>query len=104
LPVLEQAYGLHRDLGEAVEVSVDVWRFAAALAGLGRPSDAVELASLSAALREEMGARTWVERKTEETLTTAREQLDPAAFEAAWERGKRLTPDDAVAKALRSTT
>jgi predicted ATPase/class 3 adenylate cyclase len=101
LPILEQAYGLHRDLGEAVEVSVDVWRFAAALAGMGRPGEAVELASLSAALREELGARTWVERKTEETLATAREQLDPAAFDAAWERGKRLTPDDAVAIALR---
>ena len=103
LPILEQAYGLHRDLGEAVEVSVDVWRFAAALAGMGRPGEAVELASLSTALREELGARTWVERKTEETLTTAREQLDRAAFEAAWERGKRLTPDAAVAKARRSS-
>jgi predicted ATPase/class 3 adenylate cyclase len=101
LPILEKAYGLHRDLGEAVEVSVDVWRFAAALAGMGRPEEAVELASLSAALREELGARTWVERKTEETLATAREQLDPAEFEAAWERGKRFTPDDAVAIALR---
>jgi predicted ATPase/class 3 adenylate cyclase len=100
-PFLEQAYRLHRDLGEAIEVSVDVWRFAAALAGMGRPGEAVELASLSAALREELGARTWVERKMEETLTTAREQLDPAAFEAAWERGKRLTPDAAVATALR---
>jgi predicted ATPase/class 3 adenylate cyclase len=101
-PVLEQAYRLHRDLGEAVEVSVDVWRFAAALVGMGRPGEAVELASLSAALREELGARTWVERKTEETLAMAREQLDPAEFERAWERGKRLTPDAAVAKARRS--
>ena len=99
-PLIEQAYRMHRDLGEAVEVSVDVWRFAAALAGIGRPVEAVELASLSAALREELGARTWVERKAEETFTAARELLDPVAFESAWERGRRLTPEDGVARAV----
>ena len=99
-PFLEQAYRLHRDLDEAIEVSIDAWRLAAALAGIGRAEEAVELASLSASLREELGARTWVERKTEETLATAREQLDTATFDAAWERGSRLTPDAAVATAL----
>ena len=39
-PFLEQAYRLHRDLGDAVEVSVDVFRFAAALEGIGRPEEA----------------------------------------------------------------
>ncbi|HUF59824.1 MAG TPA: tetratricopeptide repeat protein [Actinomycetota bacterium] len=99
-PFLEQAYRLHRDLGEALEVSVDVWRFAEALASLGRWESMVELASLSTALREEHGERTWVERKKEETLAAARRQLDPSAFDRAWERGERLTPDDAVGKAL----
>ena len=99
-PFLEQAYRLHRDLGEALEVSVDVWRFAEALASLGRWENSVELVSLSTALREEHGERTWVERKKEATLTAARHQLDREAFERAWDRGERLTPDGAVAKAL----
>jgi hypothetical protein len=98
--LLEQAYRLHRELGESAEVSTDVWRFAEALAAIGLAEEAVELGSLSAALREELGARVpWVERKTEETLAALRAQLDPAAFEQAWERGMRLTPDDAVTAA-----
>jgi predicted ATPase/class 3 adenylate cyclase len=104
-PFIEQAYRLHHELGESVEVMTDLWRFAQALAGVGRAEEAVELGSLSAALREELGARIpWVERKTEETLATARQQLDPAAFDEAWERGRRLDPDAAVAMALGSVT
>jgi tetratricopeptide (TPR) repeat protein len=100
LPLLEQGYRLHRDLGEALEVSVDVWRFAEALASLGVWESTVELASLSTALREEHGERTWVERKTEEVLAVARQQLDPSDFERAWQRGERLTPEGAVGIAL----
>src|SRR6266511_5507622 len=66
---VEQAYRLHRELDEPTEVATDVLRFAEALAGVGRAEAAVELASLSEALREELGARIpWVERKSEETL------------------------------------
>jgi tetratricopeptide (TPR) repeat protein len=102
-PFLEQAYRLHYELGESVEVMTDLLRFAEALAGIGHAEEAVELGSLSAALREELGVRVpWVERKTVETLASVREQLDPAVFEQAWDRGRRLTPDAAVAKALRS--
>jgi hypothetical protein len=42
----------------------------------------------------------WVDRKMTEVLDHLRERLDPAAFERAWERGKRMTPDAAVAMAL----
>lgn len=67
---------------------------------MGRAEEAVELASLSAALREELGATIpWVERGAEKTLVDAKQQLDPATFQEAWERGRRLTPDAAVALA-----
>ncbi len=100
-PYLEQAYRLHGELGESVEIATDLWRFAEALAAVGRTEDAVELASLSAALREELGARVpWVERIAEKTLAAVREHLDPAVLERAWDRGKRLTPDAAVSMAL----
>jgi non-specific serine/threonine protein kinase len=99
-PLLEAAYRLHRDLGESLEVATDLGRFAAGLAAMGEAERALEVSSLSDSLREELGARVpWVERIAEHTLARVREELDPAAFDLAWERGKRLTPDDAVAKA-----
>jgi hypothetical protein len=83
-------------------VATDLSRLAAALAATGETEQAVELSSLSDALREELGARVpWVERMAEETLASVREQLDPAAFDHAWERGRRLTLDNAVAMAFR---
>jgi len=101
-PLLESAYGLHRDLGESLEVATDLSRLAAALAATGETEQAVELSSLSDALREELGARVpWVERMAEETLASVREQLDPAAFDHAWDRGRRLTLDNAVAMVFR---
>ena len=100
-PYFEEAFRLHQELGERVEVAIDVWRFAQALAQIGRAADAVELVSLSRALREELGARSpWVERGTEETIAALRKDLDRPAFEAAWERGKRLTAEAAVARAI----
>lgn len=48
----------------------------------------------------ELGVRTpWVERGAERTLMGLKEQLDPAPFQEAWERGRRLTPEAAVAMA-----
>ena len=103
-PLIEAAYRFHRDLGESLEVATDLSRLAAALALTGDAQRAVELSSLSDALRTELGARVpWVERLAEETLANARDQLDQTAFERAWERGQRLTPDTAVELALRST-
>jgi tetratricopeptide (TPR) repeat protein len=102
-PYIERAYRIHAQIGEAYEVAIDVWRFAKALAEVGRAEDALELLSLSKSLRDELGMRTpWVEREAEETLDRASGLLDAATFDAAWDRGRRLTPDAAVAKALRS--
>jgi predicted ATPase/class 3 adenylate cyclase len=100
-PYLDQAYRLHRDLGDPVEVPIDVLRFAEALAGIGREEEAAELVSLSKALREELGVTSpWVEKRTKETIAFLRQRLDRATFEEAWERGKRLTLDAAQAMTL----
>jgi predicted ATPase/class 3 adenylate cyclase len=100
-PLFVSAYKLHLDLGESLEVATDLARLAAALAGIGATEHAVELSSLSDALREELGARVpWVERIAGSTLASLRDQVDPSAFEQAWDRGSRLTPDEAVAEAL----
>jgi non-specific serine/threonine protein kinase len=103
-PLLHAALRLHRDQGESLEVATDLSRLATALALEGDAERAVELSSLSDALRTELGARVpWVERLAEETLAQARDRLDPAVFDEAWERGKRLNPDVAVAMALPRT-
>jgi len=98
---IEQAYRLHEETGQSVQASVDLWRLAEALAAVDRPEEAVGLASLSEVLREELGASVpWVNRKMGEMLDDLRGRLDPAAFEQAWEGGKRLSPDTAVATAV----
>jgi hypothetical protein len=42
----------------------------------------------------------YVVKNREETLGAARAQLDDDAFEKAWDEGRRLTVDEAVALAL----
>ena len=44
----------------------------------------------------------WVAKMNEETLGVIRSQLDDAAFAEAWEEGRALTIDEAVALALDS--
>lgn len=55
------------------------------------------------ALLEEVGSHSgWIQRMNEETIRTIRAQLDEAAFAEAWEEGRKLTADEAVALALES--
>lgn len=44
----------------------------------------------------------WLTRITDEALSAIRTQLDEAAFAVAWEQGRTLTADEAVALALES--
>jgi tetratricopeptide (TPR) repeat protein len=99
--LLAEAYGIHRDLGERVEVADDLSALARVLAVAGKAGTAARLLARSAALTEEIGAsQWWTSERNEETLTTIRLQLDDAAFAEAWEEGRRLTLDEAVALAL----
>ena len=106
LPLLAQAYRRHRDNGDDLEVATDFVRIAEALASLGRFTEAVEFIGLSAPFPEELGMSppAWVERMAERALVPAREQLGPAEFDEAQERGRRLDPDVAVAAATRKPT
>lgn len=79
------------------------------LAGLQAPSDQAEVAAklLGAceALRDAYGfARGGSSEAVAATAATARERLGPAAFEAAWNQGRAMTPDEAVALALGRST
>jgi len=79
-------------------------RVAAALALSGKATLSARLLSSSVALyaevRSEVPSR--VDERNEKTLTTLRAQIDQAAFAEAWEQGRKLTEDEAVALALGS--
>jgi predicted ATPase/class 3 adenylate cyclase len=99
---LERAYRIDREVGEAIETVLDLCRFAYALVGSGRGRDAVRVLSRAEARREELGATflPWAVKMNERTLEAAHAQLEKAAFRDAWEEGRALTADEAVALAL----
>jgi predicted ATPase/class 3 adenylate cyclase len=102
LSMLKESLRMLRDLGEIRLIPWNLCRFAAAVAS-ERAETAARLLASSESLFTEIGARpSWAEAMMEETLTTIRTQLDEAAFAEAWEEGRKLTADEAVALALES--
>src|SRR5439155_26611954 len=103
VPMLEEAYRIYVDLGDLYRVAISVSRFARVLVSVGKTGIAARLLSCSEALSEEIGASPhWVARMNEPTLNGIRAQLDEAAFAKAWEQGRALTADEAVALARNS--
>jgi predicted ATPase len=101
LPLLKQSLSIRRALGDRIEIAMGLCSAARAIAFFGKVGTAARLISCFEALREEIGGgEVWVARMNEETLTTIRTQLDDEAFGEAWEQGRMLTADDAVALAL----
>ncbi|HLA24496.1 MAG TPA: hypothetical protein VJ206_03805 [bacterium] len=104
IPRLTEAIRIHRTLGDVLETGVDLCRLAYALAVAGSAETAARALSCAEGLYERSGARmpSWMAGINERTRTAIRTQLDEGAVAAAWERGRALTPDDAVALALDS--
>ena len=94
----ESSYRIFRDL-DVLNVASCVGIFARILALTGKPEPATRVLASSVALREETGARD-ISSVTDKALTAIGHQLDEAAFAAAWEQGRSLTADEAVALAL----
>ena len=103
LTMLADAYRLYREFGDLYRGAIMVSRIAGVLASVGRAATAARLLSCSETLHREIGANPpWVAKLHEETLTTVCTQLDEAALAKAWEHGRALTADEAVALALDS--
>ena len=103
LVMLKDTLRISRDLGEPVEIADTLSRLAATLAVAGRGETAAQLLSSSMTTHERAGSkRFWVADRNEETLTTIRKQLGESVFAEAWEQGKSLTVDEAIALALDS--
>jgi predicted ATPase/class 3 adenylate cyclase len=102
--LLKEAYELNRELGDRFREAVLVCRFARVLAFAGRAETATRVLATGETLYEEMGATPmgWLGRANDEALTLIRARLDGAAFAEAWEQGRTLTADDAVALAVDS--
>jgi predicted ATPase/DNA-binding SARP family transcriptional activator len=99
--MLVESLRIHRELRDVLDTAVDLSLFARVLAARGKAEAAVELVSSLEALGGEIGARRGqVAETNEETLTIIRKDLDPAVFAAAWERGRALSLDRALALAL----
>lgn len=103
---LREAYRIDRVHGYRHELALDLCRFARALTRAGRWGSAARLIAKGETLREETGESlgSWavIEAKLGETLAAIRAQLDDAAFAEAWEQGRALSLDDALALALDS--
>jgi len=102
--LLKDAYRIDREYGDPFEIAFDLVLFARILAFAERAESAARLLSRSEALREELDGTYagWMMALKEETLAAIRAQLDEAAFAEAWEQGRTLTLDEAVALALDS--
>ena len=99
--LLKKSHRILRGLNDLLLIAAGVGRFASLLAVAGRAATAAKVLSSSTALMEEIGARPpWFARISRKTLAVIHAQLDETAFYDAWEQGRTLTADEAVALAL----
>jgi predicted ATPase len=97
-----EGLGIRRDEGDVEHQLDGLSRVAFIYARADRAKEAATLLSSSIHLHEELGMLVplFQEKRNEETLHILQEQIDEAAFEKAWEDGRKLTLDEAVALAL----
>jgi predicted ATPase len=100
--LLKEAYTLNRELGDQFREAIIVCRFARVLAVAGRAETAARVLAAGETLYKEMAASPmgWLQRGNEQALGLIRERLDEAAIAEAFEQGRTLTADEAVALAL----
>ena len=105
LSMLTEAYRINRDLVvSSVQTAMDLCRLARGLAFAGKAVEAAWVLASGEALYEEIGvrARPLAAERDEKTLSAIRTQLDDSAFVEAWEQGRAMSADEAVALALDS--
>ena len=100
LTLLDEAYRLNQQLGDTYWTPIIVCRLGGALVADGKPISAATVLATGEALLDEIGSRSpWITEMNGERLEQIRAQLDEEAFAAAWEAGRRLTADEALALA-----
>jgi predicted ATPase/class 3 adenylate cyclase len=104
LALLRNALQINHDLGDVQHVLDGLSRLARSHVDAGRSELAARLLASSLEGHEELGMKValYQLQRNEETLARIHEHLDDATFEAAWEEGRALSVDEAVALALES--
>ena len=100
--LLKESLPLSRELHDPVVLGDQLRAFASAYAPGVHAELAVRLLAFVMKQYEELGIYlpAYVVKIRDETLEAARTRLDDAAVDGAWEQGRRLTVDEAVALAL----
>jgi hypothetical protein len=99
--MLSDSLRLHQGLGDLLDTAVDLCHSAAVLSNVRKPAVAAEILASFEGFRDEVGVRgPFLAEMNRETLTSIHAQIDEAAFSEAWERGRPLTSDEALALAL----
>ncbi|HET7353144.1 MAG TPA: BTAD domain-containing putative transcriptional regulator [Gaiellaceae bacterium] len=101
LPMLEESHRILHELDDLLLIAAGGGSFAYLLAAAGKAATAAQVLSSSTALMEEIGAMPpWFTRISTKTLAIIRAPLDDVAFAEAWEEGRTMTDDEAVALAV----
>jgi non-specific serine/threonine protein kinase len=98
---------LAKELGDIPNLAACLMTLASVRAARGHLEQATRLCGAIQAFLEARGSQyRWPvsQREQEHTLATVRAQLSEADFNAAWEAGRRMTLDEAVALALTEPT
>ena len=104
LAMLREALVLNGDEGYREGVAEVLVAMASTLQAVNTPAAAPALLAAAARLREEIGGGSgWVGDAIERLRGSLRDSLGEAAFESAWERGRALSTDEAIALALVET-
>ena len=107
LSLLRQSIRMSTRLTRAVRIQEKVLRFAYAFAAQKKPEVAASLLSFSTTRIEQTQSVTpygvaYTAEMKEKTLTLIRGQLEDAALAEAWQQGRTLTEEEALALALNS--
>jgi predicted ATPase/class 3 adenylate cyclase len=101
--LLAAALAIRCDLGERLEIADILGRMAEVRAFEGHGGTAAVLLAAAEAVRQQTGGdRRWMRERAERTVTAIRSQIDETAFDDAWEKGRRLSMDEAIDLAYRS--
>ena len=103
LPLFREAYELNLELDDRWRMALVACRLATALIGLGEPERAAQVLASGEGQLEDMGADpAWRRETRERDVGRLRGELGEASFAEAWEEGRKLSADEAVALALAS--
>ena len=99
--LIKESLRLTQDLPDRIEEAIRLCHAARAIVETGSLETAVRLISCYQALSEELGGSyPWVTRMNDETLVLIRDRLGDGDFAEAWQRGQKLSADEAVELAL----